>query len=85
MWVCWGRGRRRAFWRAAAHGGEVAGLHRNGDSGLEFERKLVGEQGSDTLNRSRGLTLGHSTAEARYGGEAANSTAASDYASTEGG
>ena len=45
-----------AYWRAAAHGGEVAGLHRNGYSGLAFERKLVGEQESDTLNRSRGLT-----------------------------
>ena len=72
-----------AYWRAAAHGGEVAGLHRNGDSGLAFKHKLVREQESDTLNRSRGLTQGHSMAEARYGSEAANSTAASDYASTE--
>jgi len=72
-----------AYWRATAHGGEVAGLHRNGDSGLAFKHKLVREQESDTLNRSRGLTQGHSMAEARYGSEAANSTAASDYASTE--
>ena len=58
---------------AAAHGGEVAGLYQNGDSGLAFERNLVRERESDTLNRSRGLAQGHGTAEAWCGGEAARS------------
>ena len=58
---------------AAAHGGEVAGLYQNGDSGLAFERNLVRERESDTLNRSRGLAQGHGTAEAWCGAEAARS------------
>jgi hypothetical protein len=58
---------------ALARGGEVAGLHQNGDSGLAFERNLVGERESDTLNKSRELAQGHGTAKARCGGEAAGS------------
>ena len=63
-----------AYWRAAAHGGEVAGLHQNGDSGLAFERNLVRKRECGTLNRSRGLAQGHGTAEARCGGEVGRPT-----------
>ena len=56
-----------------AHGGEVTGLHQNGDSGLAFKRNLVRERESDTLNRSRELAQGHGTAEAWCGTEAARS------------
>ena len=37
----------------AAHGGGVAGLHQNGDSGLAFERKMIRKRERDKLNRSR--------------------------------
>ena len=37
----------------AAHGGGVAGLHQNGDSGLAFERKSIKKRERDILNRSR--------------------------------
>jgi len=79
-----GRGRRREHWRAAAHGGEVAGLHQNGDSGLASERKLVRKRERGTLNRSRGLAQGHGTAEARCGGEVGRPTPVSHCARCRG-
>ena len=79
-----GRGRRREHWRAAAHGGEVAGLHQNGDSGLAFERKKVRKRERGTLNRSRGLAQGHGTAEARCGGEVGRPTPVSHCARCRG-
>ena len=80
----WGRGRRREHWRAAALGGGVAGLHQNGDSVLAFEWNLIRKQERGTLNRSRGLTQGQGTAEARCGGEAGRPTPVSHRARCRG-
>ena len=40
--------------RAAASGGELAGVHRNGDSGLDFNSGLGQERARTTRNASRG-------------------------------